>query len=252
MGGAPGHAWPDFSALGAVGHPSLGFGAIHRGRPSGAKVVVLADQHGHDDMFFGRALTDDAGQHLQAFLGSMGIDRSHLFLRVLPVDTAELGAATVRAMVDHAQVRDVYRHILAEVAAASPDLGVLLAVGSNAGRLAEHVAPAGVPVVAMKGHGQSGWLTSWRSALATVEDLDVATDRTASFDYDGDRVQIPRADLPYGSPRWRGTSGDRAARGRISGDPSGDYYKLILPGWVNALGPEPLTAAERRAADELR
>jgi hypothetical protein len=252
MGGAPGHAWPDFSALGAVSHPSLGFGAIYRGRPSGAKVVVLADQHGHDDIFCCRALTDDAGQHLQAFLAAMGIDRSHLFLRVLPVDTADVAAATMRSMVDHPQVRDVYRHILAEVAAASPDLGVLLAVGANAGRMAEDVAPAGVPVVAMKRHGQSGWLTSWRSALATVEDLALATDRTASFSYDGERVQIPRSDLPYGSPLWRGTSGNRGARGRIGGEASGDYYKLILPGWVNALGPAPLSAAERQAADALR
>jgi hypothetical protein len=104
----------------------------------------------------------------------------------------------------------------------------------------------------MKRHGTSGWLASWRSALATVEDLGLSGDRTASFSYDGGRVQIPRADLPYGSPRWRGTSGNRAARGRIGGEPSGDYYKLVLPGWVNALGPEPLSAAERRAADALR
>jgi hypothetical protein len=109
-----------------------------------------------------------------------------------------------------------------------------------------------MPVVAMKRHGASGWLADWRSALATVEDLGPASDRTASFGYDGDRVQIPRADLPYGSPRWRGTSGDRGARGRIGSKPSGDYYKLLLPGWVNALRPEPLSAAERKAADELR
>jgi hypothetical protein len=251
MGGAPGHAWPDFADLGAVAHPSLGFGAVHRGRPSGAKVAVLADQDGHDDLFCCRALTGDAGQHLQAFLAAMGIDRSYLILRVLPVDTAELSASTVRAMVDHPQVRDVYRHILAEVASSSPALGALLAVGPNASRMADEVAPAGVPVVAMKRQGQSGWLTSWRSALATVEDLDVGTDRSASFDYDGDRVQIPRADLPYGSPRWRGTSGDRAARGRIGGDASGDYYKLVLPGWVDALQPEPLSTAERRAVEAL-
>jgi uracil-DNA glycosylase len=252
LGGAPGHAWPDFTALGATAHPSLGFGAIYRGRPTGAKVVVLADQHGHDDLFCCRALTDDAGQHLQAFLAAMGIDRSHLFLRVLPVDTTDLSAAKVRGMVDHPQVRDVYRHILSEVAAASPQLGALLVVGPNAARLVEHIAPPGPPVVPMKRHGTSGWLASWRSALATVEDLGLSGDRTASFSYDGGRVQIPRADLPYGSPRWRGTSGNRAARGRIGGEPSGDYYKLVLPGWVNALGPEPLSAAERRAADALR
>ncbi|MEE8599956.1 uracil-DNA glycosylase family protein [Euzebya tangerina] len=252
MGGEPGHPWPDFTALGATAHPSLGYGAVHRGRPRGAKVVVLADQHGHDDLFSGRALSGDAGQHLQPFLEAMGIDRSYLILRVLPVDTDDLRAAAIRAIIDDDRVRAIYHLILAEVSTVSPDLGAILAVGPASGRLIDHVAPAGVPVVSMKAYGQRNWLASWHGTLAAIESLGTATDAPASFRYDGRRGQIPRWDLPYGTPRWRGTCGDRAARGRQDGSPSPDYYKLLLPRWVDQLDPEPLSPAERMAADRLR
>ena len=67
------------------------------------------------------------------------------------------------------------------------------------------------------------------------------------------RSQLPRIDLPYGTPRWLGTSGDRGVRPKDLdlGRPSPDYLKLFLPSWVNGLGPAPLTAAEQAAADQL-
>ena len=67
------------------------------------------------------------------------------------------------------------------------------------------------------------------------------------------RGQLPRIDLPYGSLRWPGTSGDRAVRPTdLDIDkPSPDYLKLFAPAWVAALAPAPLTSAEQAAADQL-
>jgi hypothetical protein len=64
---------------------------------------------------------------------------------------------------------------------------------------------------------------------------------------------MPRIDLPYGTPRWLGTSGDRAVRptDQDIGKPSPDYLKLFLPSWVASLAPAPLTAAEQAAADQI-
>jgi hypothetical protein len=64
---------------------------------------------------------------------------------------------------------------------------------------------------------------------------------------------VPRTDLPYGTPRWVGTSGDRAVRPKDTtlGKPSPDYLKLFLPSWVAALGAAPLSPAEQAAADQL-
>ena len=67
------------------------------------------------------------------------------------------------------------------------------------------------------------------------------------------RSELPRTDLPYGTLRWVGTSGDRAVRpiDTDAGKPSRDYLKLFLPSWVASLAPAPLTPAEQAAADLL-
>ena len=65
-------------------------------------------------------------------------------------------------------------------------------------------------------------------------------------------VEVPRQDLPFGTLRWQGTSGDRAHRGRVGGNPSRDYLKIVMPGWAAATHAAPLTAAERAAVDSLK
>jgi hypothetical protein len=72
-----------------------------------------------------------------------------------------------------------------------------------------------------------------------------------SFLYTGQRSQIPRFDLPYGSQRWVGSSGDRGSKAFHTGNnnPSPDYYKLYLPLWVHNLSPQPLSPSEQAAID---
>ena len=79
-----------------------------------------------------------------------------------------------------------------------------------------------------------------------------ATSRHRSFDYQGEREQIPRLDLPFGTLRWQGSSGDRAQRPTRSGSPSFDYYKVSMPSWAAALAATPLSASEAAAAQVLK
>jgi hypothetical protein len=74
-----------------------------------------------------------------------------------------------------------------------------------------------------------------------------------SFQLPTGRGQLPRADLPYGTLRWVGTSGDRAVRpiDLDLDEPSPDYLKLVAPSWVTQLPSAPLTPAEQAAADQL-
>jgi len=67
----------------------------------------------------------------------------------------------------------------------------------------------------------------------------------------GKRGQIPRFDLPYGTLRWQGTSGDRAVRSPVQSGQSGpfNYYKLLMPKWASGLRPEPLSPDEQRAVE---
>ena len=254
LGLEPGLAWPDFAALGVSSHPSLGTGAIYRGRFRDLSLVVLADQASDDDLFTGRALSGEAGQRLARFLRAAGLERRYLVLRTLPVDTLDLSRAGRDALVDQPGVRALHRELLQRVRAQNPQLGVLLALGPSAQRLAPWVVPAGVEVIGMVAAGSSGATASWQAALDRLAARDYPKDLPdPSFQLPSGRGQLARIDLPYGTLRWVGTSGDRAVRPTDLdlGKPSPDYLKLFAPTWVAKLAPAALTPAEQAAADKL-
>jgi hypothetical protein len=92
-------------------------------------------------------------------------------------------------------------------------LSVVLTVGPHAKRLAPHVGLGTLPVVELPAWHASGALAKWRTALGTLQGMPYQKDAAnATFTYDGHRGQIPRIDLPYGTLRWMGSSGDRAGR----------------------------------------
>ncbi|MGI9597832.1 MAG: uracil-DNA glycosylase family protein [Acidimicrobiales bacterium] len=248
QGGKPGFPWPDFNSFGLKCNQSFGAGPIYRGRLYSPSILVLADQQSHDDLFTARALTGDAGQHLQAFLAAAGLTRSYGILRVLPVDTLEDDRAAVFAAVDSPEVRALYAEAIER---ARPQ--VLLFVGPLAKRLTGHVNPDGLPAVTIRAHDQSGVNANWRSGLAELAALDYDRDiASPSFDFSGERLQIPRGDLPYGTLRWQATSGSRGLQPKKGSKFTYDYYKYVMPDWADRLDPSPLSNSEKRAADILR
>lgn len=243
MGGETGLEWPDVNALGATAHPSLGTGPIYRGRPGRAYVLVLADQQDQDDLFTGRALTGESGQRMQVFLRSMGILRSYVIIRTLPVDTLDLSAARVTEIVNHAQTRKVYQTIVDRIRAESPDLKLVLTFGPHAQTLSQGLSLGNLPVIRLKAWKEQGALGDWQGRLSDIRQIAYNKDTAdPSFAYDGQRGQVPRLDLPYGTLRWQGSSGDRARRpvDLSTNRLSPDYYKLIVPDWVYRLKPLPL------------
>jgi uracil-DNA glycosylase len=254
VGLEPGFAWPAFGSLGVTSDPSFGTGAIYRGRFQGLSLIVLADQASDDDLFTSRALSGEAGQRLDKFLRAAGLTRRYLILRTLPVDTLDLTQARRNSLVDQPAVRALHRELLRRVRAQNPDVAALLAVGPGAQRLAPQVAPADVDVIELAAHGAAGAAASWQAALDQLATRSYPKDiSNPSFQLSTGRGQLPRVDLPYGSLRWLGTSGDRAVRPTDldTGKPSPDYLKLFAPAWVAALQPAPLTPAEQAAADQL-
>jgi hypothetical protein len=249
QGGVPGLAWPDFATLGIRGDSSFGTGPIYRGRFRDVKVLVLADQDSYDDLFCGRALCGEAGQNLHGVLDAIGVARDYLILRVLPVDTLGVPPAVVRAAVDHPQVRALHGEVLVRVRAANPQLKVLLTLGPHALRLAESLPTGSLQVIGLRGWRQPGARADWQQALERLRVAGHATDSAPTFSWDGRRRQIPPLDLPYGTVRWRGTSGDRAVQPLRDGAPSPHYLKLFMPEWASRLQPGPLSAAEQAAVD---
>jgi hypothetical protein len=117
-----------------------------------------------------------------------------------------------------------------------------------------NVIPAGMDVIEVAAYGEPGFQASWQAALTLLAGRTYARDLASpTFTAPATRSQLPRIDLPYGTTRWVGTSGDRAVRpiDNDIGGPSPDYLKLFLPLWVANLGPAPLTASEQLAAKEL-
>ena len=195
-----------------------------------------------------RALTGDDGQHLQSFLRAAGVTTKYAILRVLPVDTLADNQTAVAAAVDSAQVRAIYKEA---VRLAEPH--VLLFVGPLAQRLQSHITPIGAPVVTMNSRLQSGVTASWQAALAQLHGLTYPRDvASPTFAYADEREQIPRADLPFGTLRWQGSSGNRGQQATHGGSPSFDYYKVTMPAWAAALAPPPLSPSEAAAAQVLR
>jgi hypothetical protein len=254
LGAESGFGWPDFTALGVTSHPSFGAGPIYRGRFAELSLIVLADQHSADDLFTGRAVCGEAGQQLQGFLAAAGLTRRYLILRTVPVDTSDLSAARRRSIVDNSLVQAVHRELLRRILAGNPGVAVVLTVGPDAQRLAPDVVPAGMPMIGLARHGGSGWRASWQDALTDLAARSYPRDiAQPTFTLPTSRGQIPRLDLPYGVPRWVGTSGDRGVRPTdlSTGRPSPDYLKVFVPGWVARLSPAPLSPAEQQAADQL-
>jgi uracil-DNA glycosylase len=254
LGGEPGLAWPDFAARGVTSDASFGVGPIYRGRFGNLSLIVLADQASDDDLFTGRALSGDAGQHLDQLLLAAGITRRYLVVRTLPVGTLDLTQARRNSLLDLPQVQALHRELLRRVLAQNPDVTALLALGPGAQRLAPEVAPAGLEVIGLAAHGAAGAAASWQAALDRLATRAYPRDvANPSFQLPAGRGQLPRADLPYGTLRWVGTSGDRAVRPTDLdlGRPSPDYLKLFAPAWVAQLAPAPLTPAEQAAADQL-
>jgi uracil-DNA glycosylase len=250
MGARPGLAWPEFRSLGLRAHPSLGCGPIYRGRPAQARVLILADQQSHDDLFTGRALTGESGQRLQAYLEAMGILTRYAIIRVLPVDILGEDEACVAAAVQHPQTQRVYQAMvdLIRVQKESPQL--LLAVGPHARSLALRLQLGSLCLVPLKAWSEPGALADWQMQLEQIRHIDFNPEiATPSFMYDGRRSQIPSYDLPYGTLRWQGSSGNRSQRAvdQQTQTDSFDYYKISMPRWVSQLPPAPLSAQEEAA-----
>ena len=126
---------------------------------------------------------------------------------------------------------------------------LILTLGSVSATLIDGLDTHGVDVIKLQTWNQPGAKQNWQSALGAIQNKSYPKDiDPPSFAYHGERLQIPRYDLPYGTLKWQGSSGDRARRAKLpDGQWSPDYYKLLMPGWAFELEPLPLTSAEQQA-----
>lgn len=209
-------------------------------------ILVLGDQESQDDLFTGRALTGNVGQHLQAFLRAAGLTKQYAILRTLPVDSLGDPVAAVTRAVDDPATRSILREAMR---LAQP--AVIVTLGPHAERVAAAEAPAGTPVVNLAAFNKADPSAAWKPGLTALAALAFPRD-VAKGPYLGGREPIPRADLPFGTLRWQATTGDRAQRGRIAGKNTTNYYQLRMPTWAANSSQTALTTAEAAAVAALK
>ncbi len=239
MGGSKGLTWPDFESMGVTSDASFGFGQIYRGRPKKATILILADQKSHNDLFTCRALTGDFGQKFQAYLHAIGVDKSYCILRVLPVDTLDIDMKQREYMAGHSQIIKVYNAIVKKIIKRKKTK-LILTLGDISDTLINRLDTNGIDIINLQ---------DWQNALPIIQNINYPKDiDNPSFTYNGERLQIPGYDLPYGTLKWQGSSGDRARRAKLlNGQWSSDYYKFTMPRWAFSLKPVPLSRAEEQA-----
>lgn len=231
---------PGIFRLNPTADAKFGADAIYRGRPDSSEVLVLADQHSHDDMWVGRALMGLEGQKLQAFLDGIGAGTNYTILRTLPVDTLGAPQSTIDKLLEYtSEWRSAIWTKLLRNDRNAQKVKLILTLGSQADRVIEELETDGVPVV---------------SLTASYEDAFSKVRRVHSWRKRGMKLQtepmpIARMDIPYGMRRWVGTSGDRVARS--GGRFDGKLYQIHAPDWATRQRPPRLTSEEARRLGNL-
>lgn len=237
--------WPNLwsGSVKPINDPSLGHGPSYRGRLDDAKVLVIADQFDHDDIFSTRALTGATGQRLQTFLKVAGAGKSYAILRTLPVDTIGLDNREVLEIAGRADVVRTRNAILAEILKKNRTKAIVVlgAVAQELARTGRMDLPRGVEVVELAEPREDSHIAAWDSRAGIVAQ---AISARKQGSYDGRLSAIARIDLPVHTRWWMGSSASRASRaervGVSGGDKNGDYYRVWAPNWVTRLSPRNL------------
>ena len=224
----PGCAWEElFEAAplayyqGYTGSPfHTHFGPVfYRGRLDGsARVLVVGQDPSTDETLCGRILVGNAGQLTQNFLAKLGITRSYLMFNTFLYGVQ---STSLTPALDADVTIKTYRNQLFDHAKATTPLELVLAFGSHANTAVTNWPGLGsIPFVwVTHPTAPTGVAANWNTYLPTAQshvrpDPDGHVD-TTPYDTTAPMptTDIPRRDLPFGTPPWHGTGGaTRSAR----------------------------------------
>jgi hypothetical protein len=189
---------------------------------------------------------------MQAYLAAIGITRQYCILRVLPVDTLDLSVAERKSIASHTEVIAIYNDIIKKILDKNKTK-IILVSGPVSDKLIDQCDIKNIDMIKLKAWTEDGAKQNWQNALEEIQHKNFPKDiDNPSFSFDGESLQIPGYDLPYGTLKWQGSSGDRARRANNSnGQCSPDYYKFIMPAWAYKLDPPPLSAKEQEAISNI-
>lgn len=240
---------------------------FHRGRLDGtARILVVGQDPATHETICRRILVGEAGQRVQGFLAKLGITRSYLMVNAFLYSVYGQGGGTRH--IDDPRIAE-YRNRWISAAVRTNSLDAIVTLGGLAATAVQMWAegdPRGrdstVPIVAMihptypDSASASGRITKvaafeklcvdWNRALDTLSPLVTPDEARPLVPYgttitDDEKVAVPAADLPAGTPRfmvdsartWAARLGDTtdAKRGSITVTvPKGFRDWPVIPG----------------------
>lgn len=226
MGEKHGYPWSSKETFDLLN--GFGFAGFYRGRLDQAEVLVLADHDSPDELLSARALTGDAGQKLQSFLFSMGITKSYAILRTLPL--AALDESDEYKFANTKQAAKTRNKILESIIEQSKTK-IVLCLGPSAEKMWRtsgiQMHWFGLEYPKNKNH-----VEQWNRVLVQLSQEKYRHDVNANFKYSGKNSTIPRQDMPYHTPWWVGSSGNRVLRI--------DDHSFVVrsPSWLDHIKPK--------------
>jgi hypothetical protein len=200
---------------------------LYRGRLENARVLVIADPSSGDDYFSRRAQTGDLGQKLQTFLNAMGIDDSYAIINSFPLDQLtfseserinfliEPHSARIRWALYDKIVRNSQPEIVLTVGPISKQIWTALNFKTIAYNLESTL--------------ESNHIELWNQLLHKLSKRSYRRDATPTYSYNGHNTNVPRKDLPFHTPWWIGTSGNRTS---LKVNDHKLQVQLIAPHWL--------------------
>ncbi len=241
----------DYKALGVTQDLDFGPTGIYRGSLDDSRLLVIADQASHTDMFSGRALTGEAGQRLQGFLKALDIGNDYTILRTLPVDTLDLSISKQVEIANNEEVSDKRIELIRKLLERNKSMRTIVFVGPVADSLKVKIIQetadlkrklkiASLPMPKWSSDKEKlEILKAYEKELPRLYRYTNFYKSLAGFgpkEFTGDLEIIPRVDLPMHTRWWMGTSGDRATRAYeyLNGKKvyNGSYYKFLAPKWA--------------------
>lgn len=180
---------------------------MYRGRLDQARVLVIADPLSGDDLISRRALTGDTGQKLQSFLTAMGITQSYAIIQSAPLDTMGLSESKRQERLGEPYGMRLRRALFDKILRESkPE--IVLTIGPVSQLVWDQLKDK-TKAYALAPSDQKDHVELWNQLLQTLSKRSYHRDSAATFSYSGRNTTIPRQDLPFHTPWWFGSGGNR-------------------------------------------
>jgi hypothetical protein len=231
------------SSFNVKAHPlCVGDHGYYRGTFKNAKVLILADPDGFDDILTSRALTGTRGQYLHGLMQDMGVNDKYLVIKTVPF--AMDGATDAEWSVVLGQTA-TYREKVLKAIIQTGGIALVIGDGKYASQEVQKLK-LNIPRITINrvGTENSSGIKEAAAEISKIKNFNAFTAK-------GQMANIPRSHLGFFSRIWEGTSGSRVLDAN-SPTEKGTAFAIVVPKWVFTQKNVVQSSEERKAIESLK